>query len=194
MNDPVSLAVAFGKELEARDIQYALTGSVAASFYGEPRSTIDIDFTVMASSARLHRLVELRERFYVPDTAIEKAATQFGSFSLIDHASGIKIDIFVLDESPFNQLLMERRVEMPMPTGSVWVASPEDVTARKVRWYALTDETSERQYRDIMALMTYGNVDVDEVIATAELVGLGPLAERLAEEATSAETEEDNRR
>lgn len=44
------MAVRFGAELEERDIQYALTGSVAASLYGGPRSTIDIDFKVGARS------------------------------------------------------------------------------------------------------------------------------------------------
>ena len=183
MIDLATLAVAFGQELESRDILYALTGSVAASFFGEPRSTIDIDFTVMAAGSRLGRLTELRERFYVPESAISEAAKHFGSFNLIHHASGMKVDIFVLDDSPFNTILMERRVKMQLPSGHVWVASPEDVTARKIRWYAMTDETSERQRRDIIALLTYGNVDVDEVITTAELVDLGELARRLAEEA-----------
>lgn len=183
MIDPATLAVSFGRELETRDILYALTGSVAASFFGEPRSTIDIDFTVMTAASQLGQLTELREEFYVPESAISQASTQFGSFNLIHHASGMKVDIFVLDDSPFNNILMERRVKMQLPAGHVWVASPEDVTARKIRWYAMTDETSERQRRDIMALLTYGNVDVDQVIATAELVGLGELARRLANEA-----------
>lgn len=101
--------------------------------------------------------------------------------SLIE--TGLKIDIFVLDSSPFNEVMIERRIRMRLNSGQVWVASPEDVTARKIRWYALTDETSERQYRDIMALLSYGNVDVDEVIATAKLAGLGKLAQRLADQA-----------
>ncbi len=183
MIDHASLAVAFGEELDVREIQYALTGSVAASFYGEPRSTVDIDFTVMASRDALSRLGELREEFYVPTLVIDEEVERFGSFNLIHHSTGVKIDIFVLDSSPFNELLMERRVRMTLPSGPVWVASPEDVTARKVRWYSLTDETSERQYRDIIALMSYGNVDIDEVVATAELIGLGSLARRLANDA-----------
>ncbi len=185
MIDPATLAVSFGEELDARDITYALTGSVAASFYGEPRSTVDIDFTVMTARDSLARLIELQDRYYVSESAINEAVDQSSSFNLIHHETGLKVDIFVLDSSPFNEVMIERRIRMQLTSGDVWVASPEDVTARKIRWYALTDETSERQYRDIMALLSYGNVNVDEVIATAKLVGLGELAERLADEARS---------
>ena len=177
------MAVAFGYELDTRDIRYALTGSVAASFYGEPRSTVDIDFTVMASREPLERLYELEGDFYVPRSAVAEAAEQYDSFNLIHHRTGLKIDIFVLDDSPFNQLMMDRRVQMVLPSGAVWTASPEDVTARKIRWYALANETSERQYRDIIALLSYGNVNAKTVIETATLVGLEELALRLVHDA-----------
>ncbi len=181
------MAVRFGAELEAREIHYALTGSVAASLYGEPRSTVDIDFTVQASAVAIERLAELRHDFYVPEEALSEAAASFDSFNLVHHASGIKVDVFVLDDSPFNQLMMERRTLINLGSGQIWVASPEDVTARKIRWYDLTNRTSERQLRDISTLVSYGNVDVEAVVATAELVGLGDLAQELVDNASSGE-------
>jgi len=175
--------VEFGAELEKRGITYALTGSVAAALYGEPRSTVDIDFTVTSTLGELETLQELDGQFYVPGAAIVDAVGRFESFNLIHHATGFKIHIFVLDDTPFNQLMMERRTKVRLGSGDVWTASPEDVTARKIRWYSLTDETSERQYRDIMALLSYGNVEIDTVVETAELIGLGDLARRLVEDA-----------
>ena len=59
------MAVRFGEELERLGVQYALTGSVAASLFGEPRSTVDIDFTVMTQFESLAGLSDLDDEFYV---------------------------------------------------------------------------------------------------------------------------------
>ena len=58
-----------------------------ASFYGDPRSTVDIDFTVMTAREPLERLYELEDDFYVPrparssDAAIARVVSSSASTS-----------------------------------------------------------------------------------------------------------------
>jgi hypothetical protein len=65
--DPLALAIEFADLLERLGIEYALGGSVASSFFGEPRTTIDIDFALRLNRAGLDGIVEaLQADFYIP--------------------------------------------------------------------------------------------------------------------------------
>jgi hypothetical protein len=44
--DPIETAVLVVRELDALHIPHTIGGSIASSFAGEPRSTIDIDIVV----------------------------------------------------------------------------------------------------------------------------------------------------
>ena len=53
--NPLILAVALGGQLDELGIKYAVGGSVASSFYGEPRSTLDIDVAVQGDTKTLRQ-------------------------------------------------------------------------------------------------------------------------------------------
>lgn len=55
---------------------------------------------------------------------------------------------------------------------------------RKLWWFRLTDDTSERQWRDVVALLRSTSVDTADVLATASEVGLADLAQQAIAEAT----------
>ena len=56
--NPLILAVALGGQLDELGIKYAVGGSVASSFYGEPRSTLDIDVAVQGDTKTLRQLLD----------------------------------------------------------------------------------------------------------------------------------------
>ena len=47
----------FIEPLDRAGIQYAVVGSVAASVYGEPRATNDVDFVIQIEASNARRLV-----------------------------------------------------------------------------------------------------------------------------------------
>ena len=81
--------------LETTDIRYLVTGSVAATLYGEPRATHDIDLVVDLAAddeADLARVFPA-EDFYLPPPEViqvEARRERRGHFNVIHHATGLK--------------------------------------------------------------------------------------------------------
>ena len=90
----------FLEPLERLGLPYCITGSVAASVYGEPRLTADIDVVLLM---RVEDIARLRAAFpdsdyYVPPDEtlrLEAARSTRGMFNLIHHASQFKADVYL---------------------------------------------------------------------------------------------------
>lgn len=166
--------------LDELDIPYALGGSLASSIIGEPRTTVDIDLAVALSLDDLEALrVALGDSFYVPVDLARSAIEQHGSFNVIDLLGGMKVDLFVLGEGILDRRQIERRFEITLPPGHfpLSVTSPEDQVLRKLDWYRLGGETSDRQWRDIIGILRIqgSGVDRDDLEQAAASVGLADL-------------------
>src|SRR5213596_1909959 len=90
----------FLEPLERLGLPYCVTGSVAASVYGEPRLTADIDLVLVmrpADIAALRTAFPDAEYYVPPDETLraELARQSGGMFNLIHHASHFKADIYI---------------------------------------------------------------------------------------------------
>src|SRR5688572_15323103 len=93
--DPVSVAARVTQTLDSLGIPHTIGCSIASSFAGEPRSTIDIDIVVALTDGHISALVEaLEEEFYVDEEALRRAVRERTSANLIHHASYLKVDLF----------------------------------------------------------------------------------------------------
>src|SRR5438067_1894002 len=86
---PETLRV-FLEPLERLALPYAVTGSVAASFYGEPRTTYDVDLVLLLRLEQIesYRSAYRETDFYIPpeETLVLEAKRGLrGSFNLIHH-------------------------------------------------------------------------------------------------------------
>src|SRR5262249_19387714 len=92
-------------------VEFMLTGSFAAAFYGAPRSTQDIDLVVNGTPSQLRMFVEsLPPKQYYADSEAAVAAHQRESmFNVIDLKTGWKIDMIVRKSRPFSQTEFDRR-------------------------------------------------------------------------------------
>ena len=139
-------------------IGYYVGGSVASSIYGEPRSTLDIDFGADLPDSVIQELVSKWGcDFYVSESAMREAVQRNGCFNLIHLWTSLKVDIFVCGTDAFNTSVLSRRLARTIEVGheslSIWIASPEDVILHKLVWYRKGGEISERQWRDISGVM-----------------------------------------
>jgi len=91
--------------LDQAGIAYMLTGSLASSFHGVPRSTQDIDIVIEASSEQLQEFVRsLPEAEYYADLDAALEAHRRGSlFNVIDVTTGWKIDLIIRKSRPFSR-------------------------------------------------------------------------------------------
>lgn len=82
--EPLAIAEILARILDDLGVAYVIGGSVAASFYGEPRSTLDLDIRVDLDESQASRLVaSLRTSFYVDEEAAVSAARQRHSLNAV---------------------------------------------------------------------------------------------------------------
>lgn len=172
-------------------VPYEIGGSVASSTYGFARATMDVDLVAPVRSEDARPIVEaLESSYYVDETAILRAIRDESSFNLVHLETGVKIDVFVLKRGAYPaQALARRRLEtVTAEEGSepLYLAAPEDLILAKLDWYRMSDETSERQWTDVLGVLKVqqGRLDLEYLRRWAQELGSSPLLERALREAS----------
>ncbi|MDB5216504.1 MAG: hypothetical protein JWO86_4431 [Myxococcaceae bacterium] len=193
MTDPQELAGALRVILQAFErlaVTWAIGGSVASSAHGEPRSTNDVDVIAVLSESEARAFVALLGAdFYADADVAADAARRRSSFNIIDTRGFIKIDVFVPPSGPLGTGQLERRVVLEIFPGlQLPILGPEDVILQKLRWHALGGGVSERQWRDVVAVLRLGAERIDHTyldqVAASE--GLTDGLRRAREDATDS--------
>ena len=134
--------------LERLGIRYAVGGSVASGIHGEPRSTHDVDMILDLRLEHVSPLVAaMTPSFFIPEAAVREALSRRSSFQAVHRKLFVKVDLFVCGEGVLDQEQIERRVRRPAAEDDprlIFVTSPEMIVLRKLDWFRMTDEASER--------------------------------------------------
>jgi hypothetical protein len=170
--------------LEELNTPYLIGGSYASSAHGIARATMDID--ILASIPAKYAgafAARLEPEFYADEHAIRDAIMTKRSFNVIHLDTGFKVDVFVSKRDPFDLTQLERRrlrIISRDPERSAYLASPEDTILSKLRWYRQTDEKSERQWSDVLGIMSVkaGELDLDYLKQWARDLNVSDLLER----------------
>src|SRR5262249_24762255 len=97
--------------LDDLGIDYMVTGSVASSIQGEPRSTHDIDLVVALTEFDADRLLGVfpDSEYYLSPQAVREAIQQRRMFNLLEMQSGDKVDFWVLTDHSFDTSRFARK-------------------------------------------------------------------------------------
>ena len=152
----------FLEPLERLGIPYCITGSVAASVYGEPRLTADIDIVLLLRAADIAALRAAfpESLYYVPPDEtlrLELARSSRGMFNLIHHANQFKADIYLAGQDPLHAWALEHRRRIGLEGGGAWIAPPEYVILRKLEY--LREGGSDKHVRDIRFILAATALD-----------------------------------
>jgi hypothetical protein len=174
-----------GAILERLHIPYVAAGSLASSLYGEPRSTDDIDLVADLRAPHLAPLIAaLGDLWYVSEPAARDAiAAGGGSFNAIHIPSAVKVDFFVVGTDPFDAHRVATGRAVSLGAGSdarLRVDTAEHTVLRKLEWFRRGGETSERQWRDVVAVLRAqaSALDAGELTRWASRLGVTDLLER----------------
>jgi hypothetical protein len=117
----------FLEPLERLGLTYYITGSVAASVYGEPRLTADIDVVLLLrlQDVAAPRSVFPETDYYVPREETIRAAIAGGSrgmFNLIHHTSQFKADLYIASGDPLHAWALRHRRRIDLGGAGAWIA------------------------------------------------------------------------
>lgn len=167
-------------------IDYMITGSIASSLQGEPRSTHDIDIVVSIRKADVQELVDAfpQPEFYFDAGAAMDAVERQSMFNLIDVREGDKVDFWILTREPFDLARFSRKYVEEVMGIKLNVSTPEDTILMKLRW-ASQMGGSEKQFTDALRIyeVQYHHLDVDYLNRWAVDLGVGDLWMRVQENA-----------
>jgi hypothetical protein len=153
------------EKLDGEKISYFIVGSLASTVYGEPRLTRDMDLVVDVSAADVSKFMRLFQQpeFYCPPPEIlSDEIINRGQFNLLHVSSGLKVDIIVRKNTPFDQsrVLGRRKLEL-WEDFETYFASPEDVIIKKLEFYR--EGGSEKHLRDIKGILANSKVDQEYI-------------------------------
>jgi len=168
----------FLEPLERLAFPYCVTGSVAASVYGEPRLTADIDVVLLLDAAGLGALRAAfpDSAYYVPPDEtlrLELARSSRGMFNLIHHASQFNADIYLAARDPLHAWALANRRRIDLGGGGAWIAPPEYVILRKLEY--LREGGSDKHVRDIRFILAA--TPIDRAFVETEVARLGAVAQ-----------------
>jgi len=189
--DPIATALLVVRHLDAMGIPHTIWGSIASSFAGEPRSTVDIDIVVALEERHVEALAAaLSAEFYLDADALRRAIRTRSSTNLIHQATQLKVDLFVAGGTALDGRQIARRQAVDLGDGRrLYVHPPEDILLQKLRWYRRGGEVSDRQWRDVVAIVRVqgGRLDRDYLREGAGILGVTDLLDRALAEAPSEE-------
>lgn len=92
--------------------------------------------------------------FDIDEDAVRRAVRNRTSVNLVHRATMLKVDVFVAGGTPVDAEQIDRRLLVRLPDGTTVPIHPsEDILLQKLRWFRLGGEISDRQWRDVLAIV-----------------------------------------
>ncbi len=174
------LFLLFVRPMNRSALRYAISGSVAAIFYGEPRLTHDVDFVIFLNERDIERLPEIfpANEFYLPPLEMiktEAARDNKGMFNSIHMETGFKADFYLTGRDELNAWAFRFRRQIEFADEKLWLAPPECVIARKLEFYR--EGHGDKHLRDIRAILAVSGEQLDRGALVDWIERLGLRAE-----------------
>jgi hypothetical protein len=180
MHNQMDIVRDVSERLDALQIPFMLTGSLAMNFYAPPRMTRDIDFVLDLKPGDAPRLVAALETdYYIVLESVQSALRLQRQFNVIHTESVIKVDCIVRKDSEFARAEFARR--QPLASGNLrtTIVSKEDLILAKLAW--ARHSRSETQLKDVSNLLARG-YDREYVEWWADRLALRDLLEECRRE------------
>jgi len=135
-DDLVAAVLPVSTALTKLGIRHYAGGSVASSFHGASRSTMDVYIVAdITNSAVSEFLKSFDKDFYVSEAAIRDAIRLKSWFNLIHLPTSFKVDVFLSRQRPFDVSAMTRATVEHLGDShslEIHVTTPEDAIISKL--------------------------------------------------------------
>lgn len=154
------------RAFEAVGIEYAVVGSVASSYHGEPRGTQDIDIVAKLYRSDVAALAKEfpEEEFYCDRDMMIESTKSRQPFNIIHLETMWKADI-ILPREPYTNEKIGRRERVEIGGVPIYMITAEDTIVSKMQWSKLTE--SERQLTDCAGILRARGEGLDRDLIAA---------------------------
>jgi len=136
-----------------------LTGGLAVSFWGLPRTTHDIDIVIEAKEEDKNKIIDgFKKDFYISEEAVSQAIRQRFTFNIIHYKAGLKIDFWLTKKDPQRIIEFKRRQKKKIFGKEIYIISLEDLILEKLLWYKESEST--RHLEDIEGILKISKGDL----------------------------------
>ena len=139
------------KNFDENNIDYVIVGGFAAIFYGNPRTTMDLDVVMQIKEIDIEKVVKFfKENGFFADTEDMSAAFKERSHCTVEYKGTMfRIDIKgVYDE--MDRRTIKNKVKADFHGTKMYIASPEDTIINKLIF------ARERDIMDAMGIYARG--------------------------------------
>ncbi len=148
---------------ESEELQYAFTGALAASFYGVPRTTTDVDIIIAVSNE-----TEAKSKIAA---VLGKAGLQVDGRKIeMALTSDYSIATFKDKKTPYSVDIIMLRGKLERISGKIngvktFFQSPEGLIIAKLRMIKATlpPERAVKDKEDVKAILAFTKVDIEAV-------------------------------
>jgi len=164
--------------LNDAEIDYMFTGALAASYYGLPRTTMDVDLIVKVTEENIQTLAtQLRKAgIQANEQNIHKAfESGYRIITLEDEKTPFSIDIILSDE----KLEKKPGMILGLPT---FYQTPEALILSKLRMIKVTvpKERTLKDQDDVRAILRYTKINMKALKRRARIENTVSILEELA--------------
>ena len=148
-------------------ISYVLTGGLAVSFWGAPRTTHDIDIVIDAQEEDKRKILDIfKKDFYISEIAVSQAISQRFTFNIIHLKEGLKVDFWLSKKDPLRESEFRRRFKKNIFGKKIYIISPEDLILEKLLW--LKESRSSKHSEDIRSILKISRPDLNYISGWAK--------------------------
>jgi hypothetical protein len=146
------------------NIPYFLTGALAVVYYGEPRTTQDIDIVVEIQDKDIITLIKnFRSDFIISEESIKVAIRDRTMFNVLHKDMNFKIDFWVLGDDEFSRERILKRSKKNILGTEMYLPNAEDVIISKLEWFKMSN--LDKHYFDAFGVyrIQKGNLDLEYI-------------------------------
>lgn len=143
------------------NIPYLITGAVAVVYYGEIRTTHDIDLVVEINENDIKTLVQNFEPdFFIDETSIQNAIQEKSMFNALHKDTNYKVDFWTLTNDEYSRQRFLRRVKVNILGKTMFLPTPEDLIITKLEWFRQSD--IDKHYLDAVGIYRIQKENLDK--------------------------------
>jgi hypothetical protein len=183
--------------LERLGIPYMVVGGFAATVYGVPRLTMDVDVVVDMQWEQVQPLVRAfpSPDYYVSEETVRDSLRRGYPFNIIESATAAKLDVVPMPTDPFTRKAFSRRREVvfdELGNRASFIAAEDIVVAKLLACQATESDKHLRDAQGVL-VMQWAHMDRQSLRETARAVGVDGILQAarldLADETTLNELE-----